>query len=206
MLEVTGPAFVKLGQWIAIRSALFPNDFCIVLCAHHHGFVLFVAQFVVALLFTQNDKPKGCAQRAKHGVASDNKEGGDPMCRNMSACSYMGMPLLYPSKDLKRGGRVCQPNGHNFVAVLLPRHVSFSFEDLVSHRHYFPSLCFCCVTYTYFNVFSAFWNKFSIWSNIHDLPFLKVKVKGIGCNELAEVFVTLSDNGDSDNRIRKLFF
>ena len=42
-------------------------------------------------------------------------------------------------------------------------------------------------------MFYAFWNKFSIWSNIHDSPFVKVKVKGIGCNELAEVFVTLCD-------------
>ena len=39
-------------------------------------------------------------------------------------------------------------------------------------------------------MFYAFWNKFSISSNIPNSPFLKVKVKGIGCNELAEVFVT----------------
>jgi len=35
MLEVTGPAFVKLGQWMAIRSDLFPKEFCDVLCDLH---------------------------------------------------------------------------------------------------------------------------------------------------------------------------
>ena len=34
----------------------------------------------------------------------------------------------------------------------LPQYVSFSFGDLVLHRHCFPTLCFRCVTYTYFNV------------------------------------------------------
>ena len=40
-------------------------------------------------------------------------------------------------------------------------------------------------------MFYAFWNKSSLSSNIPDSPFLKVKVKGIGCNELAEVSVTI---------------
>eukprot|EP00667_Euglena_gracilis_P008757 EG_transcript_8875 len=35
MLEHTGPAFVKLGQWMAIRSDLFPKEFCDVLSDLH---------------------------------------------------------------------------------------------------------------------------------------------------------------------------
>eukprot|EP00667_Euglena_gracilis_P007856 EG_transcript_7940 len=34
-LEITGPAFVKFGQWAAVRSDIFPKAFCEVLCDLH---------------------------------------------------------------------------------------------------------------------------------------------------------------------------
>uniref|UniRef100_A0A7S1IFC1 Protein kinase domain-containing protein n=1 Tax=Eutreptiella gymnastica TaxID=73025 RepID=A0A7S1IFC1_9EUGL len=35
MLEMTGPAFVKFGQWCAVRSDIFPREFCEILSELH---------------------------------------------------------------------------------------------------------------------------------------------------------------------------
>ena len=35
MLEITGPAFVKFGQWAAMRSDIFPKEFCDILSDLH---------------------------------------------------------------------------------------------------------------------------------------------------------------------------
>ena len=111
MLEVTGPAFVKLGHWLAIRGALFLTEFCIVLCARRQA--LFCSLLDLSLLCcvpkitnptSVKEKPRSpSAQWVKHGVVSDNEEGGDessPSNSSMGSCKdsfckipkYLSMP------------------------------------------------------------------------------------------------------------------
>eukprot|EP00906_Rhabdomonas_costata_P019453 RCo028403 len=56
-LELTGPAFVKLGQWIAIRSDIFPKDFCDIMSELHDQVTPHSMRYTRKLIREQLGKP-----------------------------------------------------------------------------------------------------------------------------------------------------
>lgn len=56
-LELTGPAFVKLGQWIAIRSDIFPKDFCDIMSELHDQVTPHSMKYTRNLIKQQLGKP-----------------------------------------------------------------------------------------------------------------------------------------------------